>query len=126
MARKLPLLILLAFIPGMAIADYLDCPCKVVKVSDGDTVHVLDQSRVKHKIRLGGIDAPEKKQVYGKKSTKNLASLVAGKNVEVEYSKRHRYGRIIGKLLKDGKDINRSQRTHNWPVGLSCYSALGV
>jgi endonuclease YncB( thermonuclease family) len=45
-----------------AFADSLNCPCKVVKVTDGDTVHVLDQLKTKYKIRLGGIDAPEKKQ----------------------------------------------------------------
>ncbi len=103
------ILIITVIYGNLAYADFLNCPCKVVKVSDGDTVHVLDQSRVKHKIRLGGIDAPEKKQVYGKKSTKNLASLIAGKSVEVEYNKRDRYGRIIGKLLKDGQDINLIQ-----------------
>jgi endonuclease YncB( thermonuclease family) len=102
----------MCFIPGLTIADYLNCPCKVVKVSDGDTVHVLDQSTVKHKIRLGGIDAPEKKQAFGKKSGKNLSSLVAGKNVEVEYSKRDQYGRIVGKLIKDGQDINLLQIKH--------------
>ena len=39
--------ILLLVFSGSVNADYLDCPCKVVKVSDGDTVHVLDQSRTK-------------------------------------------------------------------------------
>lgn len=92
-----------------ANAGSLDCPCKVVKVTDGDTVHVLDQTITKHKIRLGGIDAPERKQAFGKKSTKNLASYIAGKYIEVEYDKRDRYGRIIGKLLKDGQDINLKQ-----------------
>ena len=108
------LFFLLCFMPGLSVSDYLDCPCKVVKVTDGDTVHVLDQSTVKHKIRLGGIDAPEKKQAFGKKSTQNLASLVAGKQVEVEYDKRDRYGRIIGKLIKDGKDINLLQIKHGY------------
>ena len=64
---------LLLIFSGSAFADYLDCPCKVVKVSDGDTVHVLDQTRRKHKIRLGGIDAPERKQAFGKKSKENLS-----------------------------------------------------
>jgi len=108
------LIFLLCFAPGLALSDYLDCPCKVVKVTDGDTVHVLDQSTVKHKIRLGGIDAPEKKQAFGKKSKQNLASLVAGKQVEVEYNKRDRYGRIIGKLIKDGQDINLLQIKHGY------------
>jgi len=69
---------LLLLLPGLAVSGSLSCPCKVVKVTDGDTVHVLDQSRVKHKIRLGGIDAPEKKQAFGKKSTQNLSSMIAG------------------------------------------------
>ena len=103
------LLILLVCFPSLALSDYLNCPCKVIKVTDGDTVHVLDQSKTKHKIRLGGIDAPEKKQLFGDKSTQNLSRLIAGKNVEVEYDKRDRYGRIVGKLIKDGQDINLLQ-----------------
>jgi len=104
----------LFFVPGLSISDYLNCPCKVVKVTDGDTVHVLDQSTVKHKIRLGGIDAPEKKQAFGNKSKQNLANLVARKQVEVEYNKLDRYGRIIGKLLKNGQDINLLQIKHGY------------
>ena len=100
---------LLLIFSGSAFADYLNCPCKVVKVSDGDTVHVLDRSRTKHKIRLGGIDAPEKKQAFGRKSKENLAKYIAGQNVEVEYDKRDRYGRIIRKITKDGQDFNLLQ-----------------
>jgi endonuclease YncB( thermonuclease family) len=56
-----------------------------------------------------GIDAPERKQAFGRKSTKNLARYVAGEFIEVEYEKRDRYGRIVGKLLKQGQDINLKQ-----------------
>ena len=56
--------LLLAVTQNTALADFLGCPCKVVKVSDGDTVHVLDQAKERHKIRLGGIDAPERKQAF--------------------------------------------------------------
>ena len=96
-------------VPTIALSDSLNCPCKVVKVTDGDTVNVLDQTKTQHKIRLGGIDAPERSQDFGRKSTENLAKYVAGQNIEVEYDKRDRYGRIIGKLLKDGRDINLLQ-----------------
>ena len=41
---------------------------KVVGVADGDTVTVLDAQNVQHKIRLQGIDAPEKAQSFGQKS----------------------------------------------------------
>lgn len=103
----LPLFLLLT--ATNASADRLNCPCKVVKVTDGDTVHVLDQSKERHKIRLGGIDAPERKQAFGRKSTQNLADMIAGAMIEVKYDKRDRYGRIVGKLLKDGQDINLQQ-----------------
>jgi micrococcal nuclease len=102
-------LFFLLLFPSLAPADNLNCPCKVVKVTDGDTVHVLDQTKTQHKIRLQGIDAPERKQAFGRKSTDNLAKYVAGQNIEVEYEKRDRYGRIIGKLIKDGQDINLLQ-----------------
>jgi endonuclease YncB( thermonuclease family) len=103
------LLFFLACFSSLAISDNLNCPCKVVKVTGGDTVNVLDQTKTRYKIRLGGIDAPEKKQAFGRKSTDNLAKYVAGQNVEVEYEKRDRYGRIIGKLLMYGQDINLIQ-----------------
>jgi endonuclease YncB( thermonuclease family) len=97
------------FFPNVASADYLNCPCKVVKVTDGDTVNVLDQTKTLHKIRLQGIDAPERKQAFGRKSTQNLAKYVAGENVKVEYSKRDKYKRLVGKILKNGRDINLLQ-----------------
>jgi hypothetical protein len=40
---------------NLAYSNQLNCPCKVVKITDGDTVHVLDQSKARYKIRLGGI-----------------------------------------------------------------------
>ena len=72
---------------------------KVVKVADGDTVTIVDSRGNKHRIRLGGIDAPEKDQPYGPESTKSLKWLVYNKGVTVEYAKRDRYGRIVGKVL---------------------------
>ncbi len=77
---------------------------KVVKITDGDTLYVLDANYKEHKIRLAGIDAPERKQAYGLASRKHLASIVAGQQVTVEYQKRDRYGRIVGKVWIDGVD----------------------
>ena len=81
----------------------------VVRITDGDTLVVLDANKVQYKIRLMGIDAPEKKQAYGKKSKDNLSHLVAGKFVVVEYDKLDRYKRIIGKILLSGQDVNLEQ-----------------
>jgi len=59
--------------------------------------------------RLAGIDAPERKQAYGLASRKHLASIVVGQQVTVEYQKRDRYGRIVGKVLLDGIDVYLEQ-----------------
>lgn len=82
---------------------------QVVKIADGDTVTVLDASRQQHRIRLSGIDAPEGKQAFGTVSRQHLASLAFGKAVTVEWHKRDRYNRIIGKVLVDGRDVNLEQ-----------------
>ena len=71
---------------------------RVVGVADGDTVTVLDADKVQHKIRLAGIDAPEKAQAFGNRSKQNLSDLVFGKDVRVDWDKRDRYGRIVGKV----------------------------
>lgn len=78
---------------------------KVIAVSDGDTITLLDDKKIQYKIRLAGIDAPEKNQPFGDASKKNLSNLVFQKNVEIEWSKKDRYGRIVGKVLIDNVDI---------------------
>jgi endonuclease YncB( thermonuclease family) len=56
---------------------------KVVSVTDGDTVRVLDAANVQHKVRLDGIDAPERGQPFGTVARDRLAALVMGKAVKV-------------------------------------------
>jgi endonuclease YncB( thermonuclease family) len=77
----------------------------VVGVSDGDTITVLDQQKNSYKIRLQGIDAPEKKQAFGEKSKQSLHDLVHSKQVRIEYDKEDKYGRIVGKVTVDDVDV---------------------
>jgi endonuclease YncB( thermonuclease family) len=79
---------------------------KVVSVADGDTITILDFDRTQHKIRLSGIDAPERSQAFGRLSREHLASLVAGEKFAVETDKTDRFGRSVGKVLLHGRDIN--------------------
>jgi len=81
----------------------------IVGVSDGDTVTLLDAQKKQWKVRLLGIDAPEKKMPFGQRSKQHLADLVFKKLVTVEYFKRDRYGRTIGKILVEGVDANLAQ-----------------
>ena len=82
---------------------------RVVGVADGDTITVLDADKAQHKIRLAGIDAPEKKQAFGNRSKESLSEMVFDKTVNVETEKRDRYGRQIGKVLVNGQDVNLVQ-----------------
>jgi len=81
---------------------------KVVRVSDGDTIQVMHNGMAE-KVRLHGIDCPEKKQAYGRKAKEFTASLVAGRTVMVEVKDRDRYGRTVGRVfLPDGSCLNEA------------------
>ena len=84
---------------------------RVVAVADGDTVTVLGSDQRQHKIRLMGIDAPEKKQPYGSRSKQSISDLVFNRQVQVEYDKKDKYGRTVGKIIVNGIDANLEQVT---------------
>ena len=88
---------------------------RVVKVSDGDTITILEtpvgaapraDRPVQHKIRLQGIDAPEKSQAYGDAAQRYLAGLVAGQEVRVAWNKRDKYNRILGTVYIKRAEVN--------------------
>ena len=83
----------------------------VVSVTDGDTIKVLDRNRVQHKVRLTGIDAPERGQPFGQASKKYLASMVSGREVFIESSKNDRYGRVLGKVWVQPADCSSCGKT---------------
>ena len=78
---------------------------KVVGISDGDTVTVL-LNRRQYKVRLEGIDAPERGQDFGTKSRKHLGDLVQGKQVHGSTTDTDKYGRNLCFLTVDGKRVN--------------------
>lgn len=82
---------------------------RVVGIADGDTLTVLDATKTRHRIRLVGIDAPEKSQPFGQACKKSLSDLAYNRAVAVESKKLDKYGRAIGKVLVDGQDANLEQ-----------------
>lgn len=76
----------------------------VVAVADGDTVTVLDSNRGPHRIRVAGIDAPEKAQPFGQRAKQSLSTIVFGKEVDVQWTKRDRYSRIVGQVVVSGSN----------------------
>ncbi len=81
---------------------------RVVGVSDGDTIMVLDAAEVQHKIRLAAIDAPENKQSFGNRSKQHLSDLLHNRPVCIEWKKHDRYGRIVGKVMISSLDASAS------------------
>lgn len=94
---------------GLSLAHAEIFTGRVVGVTDGDTITILDADNTQHKVRLTGIDAPERRQAFGNMAKQHLASLIFGKTVTVEWFKHDRYKRILGKVLVDGRDANLEQ-----------------
>ena len=80
---------------------------KVVNVSDGDTAKIVRSDTSEQvKVRFAGIDSPEKKQAYGQAAKKYVNGLIAGKIVRVEPVATDRYGRTVGYIWLNSKEIN--------------------
>lgn len=87
---------------------------KVVAVTDGDTITVLDHNKEQHKVRLGEIDAPEKKQAFGTKAKDALVEKVFDKYVRLKGKKTDRYGRWIRGVYIDRRCINVEMVQEGW------------
>ena len=107
--RSLAFLLLITFVTPLSWAS--DRPAgvpeeakwvKVDRVVDGDTIVLMDKTRV----RLHGIDTPERDQPYGKQATGALDALIETK-VFVEEKDTDRYGRLVGVLYTpEGLNVN--------------------
>jgi len=82
---------------------------RIVGITDGDTLKLVTPTKVLYKIRLSGIDAPEKGQPFGQRAKQTLSTCSNNKNAIVETYKKDRYGRFVGKVLVDGVDCNLKQ-----------------
>lgn len=81
---------------------------KVISVADGDTITILDASNRQHKIRLYGIDTPEKKQAFGKAAKKYTSRLTYKKQAKVKTYDNDKYGRTVGVVKVGGTNVNES------------------
>jgi endonuclease YncB( thermonuclease family) len=101
--------VILALALGIAQAAEWVLEGRVVGVSDGDTITVLDDAKSQHKIRFAGIDAPEKGQAFGERSKQNLSALVFQKRVEARCHKKDRYGREVCAVFVNLRDVGLEQ-----------------
>ncbi len=105
----IPKLIALLIVgPGLAFgaSPHHELAGRVIAIADGDTLTVLDASNAQHKIRLAGIDAPEKAQPFGTKAREQLAGKVFKQTVRVEVIDVDRYHREVGRIYLGDRFIN--------------------
>jgi endonuclease YncB( thermonuclease family) len=79
---------------------------KVIGISDGDTITILNDKQEQIKIRLTGIDCPEKSQAFGNRAKITLSNKVFSQNVKVETRDKDKYGRTLGIVKVGDEDIN--------------------
>ncbi len=90
-----------------SIETYADVSGPVAGIIDGETIEVLHNNKAE-RIRLNGIDCPEKGQAYGQKAKHAASDLAFGKEVTLHTFGKDKYGRTIGEvLLPDGTNVNQ-------------------
>lgn len=98
----------------LCCAAWAATPVRVVGVSDGDTIRVVGTDGKQIKVRLHGIDAPERGQAFGTVATKGLRSLLAGRQVSIEQTDTDRYGRTVALVYADGCNVNQAMVSNGW------------
>ena len=82
-------------------------PCRVVAISDGDTLTCLTNAKQQLKVRLHAIDAPEKQQAFGQQAKKHLSDLVYNQTVTLNITDTDRYGRTVADITLGSLNVNR-------------------
>lgn len=100
------IVVLLGLLCGAGVLAQAPLVGKVVSVADGDTLTVLVQGNRQVKVRLAQVDAPERGQPHGTRSRQALAELAFQATVTVQVKEIDRYGRTVGTVFVDGRDVN--------------------
>lgn len=101
--------LVMALAAGAPAANAVEAVGTIVGVADGDTLTLLDANKTRHRIRLDGIDAPERTQPFGQRARQSLASLAHGRTAQAHCPKTDRYGREVCRVTVDGVDVGLEQ-----------------
>lgn len=97
---------------------------KVIKIVDGDTFDILLDNNSTKRIRMAGIDAPEKRMPFYQKSKDYLGALCFGKIVRIKKTDTDRNGRWIAQTFTDsGKELGLLMVTAGYAWHYKKYSS---
>ena len=105
-ARGLIVALAAFWLQAQAGAAAADLSGRVVGVVDGDTLTLLTPEKRQVRVRLAGIDTPERAQPYGSRARQELSDLAFGKEAEISVQDTDRYGRTVGRVHAGGLDVN--------------------
>jgi endonuclease YncB( thermonuclease family) len=78
---------------------------EVVGITDGDTIRVMHEGEAV-RVRLEGIDCPERSQDFSQRARQLTSSLTFGEVVRVDVRDVDRYGRLVARVVVDGQDVS--------------------
>lgn len=81
---------------------------KIISASDGDTIVLRSSDGVNYRIRLNGVDCPEKSQDFGKRAKDFTWNFCYGKNLTANLLSKDKYDRNIAEVFADGQSLNRA------------------
>ena len=110
-ARLLLASVAVLFFSYPALAGFT---CPVASVLDGNTIEVLHNTQTE-RVRLSGIDCPEKGQAFGNRATQAASALVLGKDVMLQTHGQDKYGRTLADvILRDETHVNHELVKEGW------------
>ena len=104
--KKVPLFLIIAMLTGCANVKSNELACRAIGITDGDTFGCLTDEKKIIKVRMLGIDAPERKQPFGNKAKQTLTKLIHQKRIRLEVSGKDRYQRTLATVWDNEQNIN--------------------
>ena len=105
MLKRCVLALLILISPAAAVAFQ----ATLQRVFDGDTIDVVDEKGRQFRVRLSGIDAPERGQPFAQRSSESLRLLLSGVPLNVDGVAVDRYQRLLAKVSSAGRDAGAEQ-----------------
>lgn len=99
---------------------------RVVGITDGDTISILTNNNQSVKVRLYGIDAPERNQAYGSKAKEFLSSLIYNRTVTVQPISLDQYGRLIARIYLDGREMSLTMVQYGFAMWYQQYAKKDI